>query len=224
MNDPNQNDGYPVIIRFRKAGLMRFVGHLDWQAMQQAMYIRAGFRIVMGDGPTKKLRMKTSPPTPVGVESECELTYLLLKELIYPMEIGRRLSGECPEGIGIMKVQDAKFVPRKNPFAPIEASEYTLEVAKEAGGAVSGLLESMKDDPVPEGLDEKVKKQVWAKILEIEREDGNFKLLVKQGEGDTFHGARCAEFLMDSLGLADYPVFRKANYLRLKPSKRVLFR
>ena len=126
MTDPNQPLAFPILIRFAKTGLMRFVGHLDFQAMQQAMFLRAGFKIVIGEGPSHRLRLKTSPPTPVGVESRCEFTYLMLSEQVYPEEAERRLNEQCPDGIEVVNVQDAidddvaKF-PAKGPMRHVSA-------------------------------------------------------------------------------------------------------
>jgi radical SAM-linked protein len=228
MADPNQAVQYPLIIRFRKAGLMRFVGHLDWQAMQQSMLIRAGFKLALGEGPTKKLRMKTSPPTPVGVESDCEVTYVLLNELVYPEESRRRLQIECPEGIEILKVRDAGMLARKNPFAAIEATEYSVDfgpdLAPETRDSIMRMMSGFIGGQAPEEVDEKTARQVWGKIIDVRNDGEKLNILAHQLEGDTFHAARCAEYLVQNLGLPHYPIFRKVDYYRLKPSKRALYR
>jgi radical SAM-linked protein len=135
MPDIGQQMTYPILIRFAKTGLMRFIGHLDWQALQQAMFLKAGLGIAVGEGPTHRLRMKTSPPTPVGVASRTELTYLLLADPLYPEEAARRLDAVCPDGIEVVAVKDAGRLARKNPFGTIEATLYDLDLGDRAQDA-----------------------------------------------------------------------------------------
>jgi radical SAM-linked protein len=227
MTDPNQPIAFPILIRFARTGLMRFIGHLDFQALQQAIFLRAGLKIVVGEGPTHRLRLKTSPPTPVGVESLCEFTYLLLTERIYPEEAERRLSEQCPDGIEIISVRDAGHLVRKNPLGAIEATGYSIDFGDDVGQseieAATQLLRQIKDGTPPENAEEDVSK-FWGRILEISPENGSPGLLALQREGETFHAARCADYLEKTLNLPHYPIFRKLDYYRLKPSRRALFR
>jgi radical SAM-linked protein len=228
MTDPNQPMLFPLLIRFAKTGLMRFVGHLDWQAMQQAMFLRAGLPMGLGEGPTHKLKMKTSPPTPVGVASRAEFTYLLLAEPVQPDEAARRLSGQCPEGIEIVAAKDAGFMVRRNPFSTIEAASYHVEfgdgVLDERLGEIIAALEMMSSPEAPESENPDEIKGFWGRVLEAGRRDDTVNLVVRQMEGDTFHGAKCAAFLQDRLSLPHFPIFTKLDYYRLKPSRRRLFR
>jgi radical SAM-linked protein len=248
MRNPGTQISHPLIVRFAKTGLMRFIGHLDWQALQQSMFLLSGLKILVSEGPTHRLKMKTSPPTPVGVESMTELTYLLLTEAVYPDEAARRLSAHCPEGLHVVATGNAGHLTRKNPFGTIEAAGYKLN----PGDGVSGVefekvmetLERIKSGPVPEeknkhrgteaqrgirrnkeisNKDDGVK-QFWGRILEIEPDDESIHLLVMQKEGETFHAAKCAGYIQKSLNLVHYPLFTKLDYYRLKPSKRKLFR
>ncbi len=236
MTDSNQPIVYPVLIRFGKTDLMRFVGHLDWQALQLALFLRAGLSIAISDSPTRRLKLKTSPPTPVGVACRTELTYLPLTERIYPQEAARRLQEQCPDGVDIISVRDAGQLPGKNPFRTIEASAYILDLS---GGisdshieaiqathieALQATLEKIRTDPPPDGIEPDRVKQFWGRIIEMELDNKSIRLLALQKEGETFHAARCATFLQENLGLPHYPLFTKLDYYRLKPSKRRLFR
>ncbi len=227
MTDPNQPISYPLLIRFAKAGLMRFVGHLDWLALQQAMFLKAGFKIVVGEGPTRKLRMKSSPPTPVGVESRTELTYLALAEALYPREALRRLLAHCPDGVEVVACMDAGHLARKNPFVAIEATMYSVEFGDGIDSTklaeIIPAFENIRDNSPPDDVDPDLVKKFWGRILEVDVKNGKIDLLVKQLEGDTFHAAQCAEFLESNLDLPHYPIFTKMDYYRLKPSKRRLF-
>jgi len=204
---------------------MRFIGHLDWQAMQQALYIKAGFKIAIGEGPTRKLKMKTSPPTPVGVESMCEYTYLQLAEALYPCEAIRRLVNICPDGIEPVMAMDASHLSTKNPFAMIAAASYKFSPGNGSSGEISSSvideLERIRTGSVDGSAEET--KAFRGRILEINPDSGNINLLVKQEEGDTFHGAKCAAWLEETLSLPYFPIFTKLDYFRLKPSKRRLF-
>lgn len=219
---------YPVLIRFAKTDLMRFVGHLDWLNIQQTMFLRAGIPVGTGDGPTHRLRMKTSPPTPVGVESFAEFTYLLLSSAIYPDEIQRRLAEHCPEGIKIISVRDAGYLLRKNPFVTIEAASYMInpgnDISETTYADILAELETIKSGKPPNNIDYEELKPFWGRILEISNDGASISLIVDQREAFTFHGAKCASYLMSKLRLPHYPIFTKLDYYRLKPSKRRLFR
>ncbi len=218
---------YPILIRFAKAGLMRFVGHLDWLGLQQAMFLRAGLRIVTGEGPTHRLKIKTSPPTPVGVASLTELTYLLLAQPLYPEEVKRRLSSQIPEGIEVVAVKDAGHLARKNPFAAIEATKYTFELGEGVTDSktsdVIAALEKIRSDDPPDASEVEDVGAFWGRIIEIEKSETQTALIARQLEGNTFHAAKCAAFLEKSLALPHYPKFTKLDYYRLTPSRRRLF-
>jgi radical SAM-linked protein len=228
MTDPNQPIAYPLLVRFAKTGMMRFVGHLDWLALQQAMFLKAGFAIVMGEGPTRRLKFKCSPPTPVSVASRCEFTYLLLADRLYPEEAMRRLRPQCPEGIEVLAVSDAGYLVRKNPFGRIEAASYRLELGENTTdsplGAAADILGSIVDGRLSGETDAEELKGFKDRVLEFAPSDGSLSLLCLQREGDTFHGAKCAEFLEKKLDLPHYPLFTKMDYYRLTPSKRMLFK
>jgi len=227
MTDPNQSISFPLLVRFSKSGLMRFIGHLDWQALQQSIFITAGLKIAIGSGPTRKLKIKTSPPTPVGVESLTELTYLSLAEALYPEEAQRRLDNVCPEGITVNFCRDAGQMVRKNPFGKIEAASYAVNlgstITESQLDAVISVLESAKDSNLPENIDPEDVKKFWRRVHDVSVDKNTINLFVKQLDGDTFHAAQCAGFLQAQLDLSDYPIFTKQNYFRVTPSKRKLF-
>jgi len=227
MTDPNQAINFPLLIRFTKDGLMRFIGHLDWQALQQSIFIKAGFKIAIGDGPTHKLKLKTSPPTPVGVESNTELTYLSLAEALYPDEAQRRLGSVCPDGISVVFCRDAGHLMRKNPFSKIEACSYSVNfgdgISDDQLRDASELLNTSVGETPPDGTDPEDVKKFWGRIHEVDLVDGKLNLFVKQMDGDTFHAAQCASFLEKQIELPNYPIFTKLDYFRLTPSKRKLF-
>ena len=183
MTDPNQPVLYPILIRFAKTGLIRFVGHLDWQGMQHAIFLRAALAMGVGKGPSHRLKIKTSPPTPVGVGSMVELSYLLLTEPIYPDEAARRISNHCPDGISVVAAKDAG-IGSKNPFGRIEATNYKIELGKgvseETIGRVVEMLQSMKDNPTPEDADKDEIKPFWNRIIEISTDNGQITLMADQ--------------------------------------------
>jgi radical SAM-linked protein len=230
MTDPNQAVSYPLLIRFAKTGLMRFVGHLDWQAMQMKIFLRAALPLSVGEGPTHRLKIKTSPPTPVGVGSQVEFTYLMLSDPLYPDEALRRLTPHCPQGIEILAVKDAGLLVRKNPFGTIEACGYRVDFGDDTPpGKIDAALTLLKlmtssYENNPEGLNPEDIKPFWGRISDLAHEGSAITLLAKQLEGETFHGAKCATFLQERLDLPHYPLFTKLDYYRLTPSKRRLFR
>jgi len=188
------------------------------------MYLKAGLPIVIGEGPTKKLRIKTSPPTPVSVASEVEFTYILMAERIYPDEVARRLNSICPEGISVMAVSDAGHLARKNPFGKIEAASYVLNFPWTLSGELPDSISETFRAIIENRLDNEPETDGFAgRILEFSRTEEGYKLMTLQREGDTFHGAKCASYLENKFSLPGYPQFTKTHYYRLKPTMRRLF-
>ncbi len=227
MTDPNQPVSFPIIVRFKKAGLMRFIGHLDWQALELAMFIKAGLKIVVSAGPSRRLKIKTSPPTPVAVASNTELTCIQLAHAIYPDEAKRRLIEVCPEGIDVVSVRDAGLLPKKNPFGVIEACGYELDpgngIEKEVLEITMITLQEIRTGEIPDDVSREEVKQFWGRIIELSQNDDAIHLIVRQQEGNTFHAARCADYLEARLNLKHYPLFTKLDYYRLKPRVKKLF-
>ncbi|HEX9744466.1 MAG TPA: DUF2344 domain-containing protein [bacterium] len=221
MNQPGQQQTFPILIRFKKAELMRFIGHLDWLTLQTSLFLKAGMVISQSQGPTKRLKIKTSPPTPVGVASECEITYLQLLENIYPDEATRRLNDYCPDGVECMFCLDGSDYSSKNPFKSIEASEYILN-PKSDPVPVMELLEKIKaGDLIDE--DPYVLKPMSGRILELENIGDELRVVSPQVEGKALHAAKCASFIQEKLVLEHYPVFTRANFYRLNPTKKKLY-
>lgn len=227
MNNQPQDVLFPILIRFSKTGLMRFIGHLDWLALQEVIFLRAGLSISQSLGPTKRLKIKCSPPTPVGVASKCEYTYLQLTGRIYPDELARRLNAQCPDGIDVLYCLDAGQLKVKNPFAALEAVEYSLETGVDTPeneiGRIFDLLAEIKNSPPPEDIEPESVKQFWGRIIELNRAESPIKILAHQSEGKAFHAAKCAGFLQERLELRNYPIFTREEYFRLTPQSRKLF-
>ena len=227
MSTVDRNIYHPLLIRFARTDLMRFIGHLDWVALQQSIFLRSGFKLSQSPGPTKRIVIKTSPPTPLGTASMAEFTYVQLVDHIYPEEAARRMSGHCPDGIRVMYCRDAALLKRKNPFGSIEAAMYSLDLGSDSDASsfelVMSALEKIRSGEIPDGMDPDEIKGFWGRILEIDRDADCINLLCPQVEGKAFHATKCAQFLQDTLGIPHFPIFTKLDYYRLAPSKRRLF-
>jgi radical SAM-linked protein len=99
-----------VRIRFRKAGDLRLVSHLDLMRSLERVLRRAAlpFRMTEGFHPTPRLVLAQS--LPLGVVGHREVAELELTEEINPDEVVSRLRAQAPPGIEFLS---AKRIPTK---------------------------------------------------------------------------------------------------------------
>ena len=89
-------------IKFRKYGVMRFIGHLDVMRFFQKSMRRAGIPIAFTGGYSPHMIMSFAQPLGVGVTSNGEYLDIELKEEIDPQEAVRRLNEVMVEGIEVV--------------------------------------------------------------------------------------------------------------------------
>ena len=88
-------------IKFRKYGVMRFIGHLDVMRFFQKAMRRAGIPIAFTGGYSPHMIMSFAQPLGVGVTSDGEYLDIELKEETDCKEAVRRLNEVMVEGIEV---------------------------------------------------------------------------------------------------------------------------
>ena len=79
-------------IKFRKYGIMRFIGHLDVMRYFQKAMRRADIPIAFTGGYSPHMIMSFAQPLGIGVTSDGEYLYIELKEPVASDEAVKRLN------------------------------------------------------------------------------------------------------------------------------------
>jgi len=90
---------YRYRARFRKAGKLRFLGHLDLTRMLMRTLRRAGVPLVYSQGFNPKPKVSFGPALPVGVVSEGEYMDFESWDSFDPDELQRRAQAAAPAGL-----------------------------------------------------------------------------------------------------------------------------
>jgi len=126
-----------VRIHFVKAGLARFIPHLDFMEVVKRALRMAEAPVAMSQGFNKRERLSAGFPTPLGVESEAELVDVDLYGDV-DGDIIRRLNASLPEGIAAsdLRVLDMKAVSL---MALTGVIEYRVTAESGIGAVIDGL-------------------------------------------------------------------------------------
>ena len=117
-----------VRIRFRKYGVMRFVGHLDLMRYFQKAIRRAGIPIRYSEGFSPHQILTFASPLSVGLTSDGEYMEVDLVDTLFNNDIDdliRRLDAQMADGISIVS---AHILPEKakNAMAALCAARYRV--------------------------------------------------------------------------------------------------
>jgi radical SAM family uncharacterized protein/radical SAM-linked protein len=98
-----------IRLKFRKAGEMRFLSHLELAHLFYRASRRAGLSLCFSEGFHPMPRIIFATALPVGMESLSEIVDMECEGKITPSEVAEKLNQTLPPGIKIMKAEE---VPR----------------------------------------------------------------------------------------------------------------
>lgn len=122
-------------IKFRKYGVMRFIGHLDVMRYFQKAMRRAGIPISFTGGYSPHMIMSFAQPLGVGVTSDGEYLDIELKEDIDPARAVRQLNDVMAEGmevVGFNRIPDDK---KSSGMTIVAAASYRVTLLVSARSA-----------------------------------------------------------------------------------------
>lgn len=105
VKDAISSPGKPQVtcrLRLTKKGPARFMSHLDFIRAVERAVRRAGLPVALTEGFHPHPRMSFSPALPVGVESECELVDVELRETPGADQVKEKLELSLPAGLRLM--------------------------------------------------------------------------------------------------------------------------
>lgn len=123
-------------IKFRKYGVMKFIGHLDVMRYFQKAMRRAEIPIAFTQGFSPHMIMSFANPLGVGLTSDGEYFDIELTEPIASREAVRRLNEVMAEGMEVISFVQIPEEKKATGMAIIEAADY-LAIPKGEGGWIT---------------------------------------------------------------------------------------
>ena len=114
-----------VRIRFKKEGVMKYIGHLDVMRYFQKLLRRADIPIAYSQGLSPHQIMSFAMPLSTGLESDGEYVDIEITERITTDEAKRRMNAHNVEGIEILSFKELPD-GAKNAMASISAADYSV--------------------------------------------------------------------------------------------------
>ncbi len=114
-----------VRIRFKKEGVMKYIGHLDVMRYFQKLLRRSDIPIAYSQGLSPHQIMSFAMPLSTGLESDGEYVDIEITERVTSAEAKKRMNAHNVEGIEILSFKE---LPEgaKNAMASISAADYTV--------------------------------------------------------------------------------------------------
>ena len=155
-------------IKFRKYGVMKFIGHLDVMRYFQKVMRRADIPIAFTSGYSPHMIMSFAQPLGIGVTSDAEYLDIELTEPISSADAVRQMNAVMVEGIDIVSFVEISDDKKQSGMTIVAAADY-LALPK-SGSTYEG-------DSFPESWRESIDRfmsqeqiVVWKKTKRSEKE------------------------------------------------------
>ena len=132
-----------VRIKFRKNGVMKFIGHLDVMRYFQKVMRRADIPIAFTGGFSPHMIMSFANPLGVGLTSDGEYFDIELTEPISSAEAIRRMNATMVEGMEVVSFVEIPDEKKSTGMAIVEAADY---LSKPIKGVLPDNWEEMLDN------------------------------------------------------------------------------
>ena len=119
-------------IKFRKYGVMKFIGHLDIMRYFQKAMRRAEIPIAFTGGYSPHMVMSFANPLGVGLTSDGEYFDIELSESVDFAQAVRRLNEVMVEGMEIVNMIEISDDKKKTGMAIVAAADYLSEFVMES--------------------------------------------------------------------------------------------
>lgn len=113
-------------IKFRKYGVLKFIGHLDVMRYFQKAMRRADIPIAFTGGYSPHMIMSFAQPLGLGITSEGEYMDIELKEHISSSDAVKQLNAAMVEGIDIVSFREISDDKKSSGMTIVAAAEYLI--------------------------------------------------------------------------------------------------
>lgn len=121
-----------VRIKFRKYGVLKFIGHLDVMRFFQKVMRRAEIPIAFTGGYSPHMIMSFASPLGIGLTSDGEYVDIELTEPISSEEAVKRMNAVMVEGMEIVSFRQISEEKKATGMAIVAAADYFVNVQKGA--------------------------------------------------------------------------------------------
>ena len=115
-------------IKFRKYGVLRFIGHLDVMRFFQKLMRRADIPIAFTGGYSPHMIMSFASPLEIGLTSDGEYLDIELTAPVDSREAVKRMNEECVEGIEIISIRQISDEKKMTGMTILAAADYLISV------------------------------------------------------------------------------------------------
>ena len=132
-----------VRIKFRKYGVLRFIGHLDVMRFFQKVMRRADIPIAFTGGFSPHMIMSFASPLGIGLESDGEYLDIELREPIDSGIAVRRMNEVTVEGIEVLSFRQIAEEKKMTGMTILAAADYLISPKPgitESGSQTSGMV------------------------------------------------------------------------------------
>ena len=119
-------------IKFRKYGVLRFIGHLDVMRFFQKLMRRADIPIAFTGGYSPHMIMSFASPLGIGLTSDGEYLDIERTAPVDSREAVKRMNEECVEGIEIISIRQISDEKKMTGMTILAAADYLISVKKGA--------------------------------------------------------------------------------------------
>ena len=115
-------------IKFRKYGVLRFIGHLDVMRFFQKLMRRADIPIAFTGGYSPHMIMSFASPLGIGLTSDGEYLDIELTAPVDSLEAVKRMNKECAEGIEVISIRHIPDEKKMTGMTILAAADYLVSV------------------------------------------------------------------------------------------------
>lgn len=119
-----------VRIKFRKYGVLKFIGHLDVMRFFQKVMRRAEIPIAYTGGYSPHMIMSFASPLGIGLTSDGEYMDIELERPIAGSEAVKRMNAVMPEGMEVISFRRISEDKKATGMAIVAAADYLVSVRK----------------------------------------------------------------------------------------------
>lgn len=130
-------------IKFKKYGVLRFIGHLDVMRFFQKLMRRADIPIAFTGGYSPHMIMSFASPLGIGLTSDGEYLDIELSAPVDSAEAVKRMNAECVEGIEIINLRQIPDEKKMSGMTILAAADYL--VSAKSGSFPEGWKERFVD-------------------------------------------------------------------------------
>lgn len=171
-----------IRIKFRKYGVMKFIGHLDMMRYFQKCIRRAGVDIAYSEGFSPHQIMSFAAPLGVGITSDGEYLDIEVNSTKSSKEEVQNLNEVMAEGVEVVSYRRLKDTEKKA-MSVVAAADYELRIKDEYEAPhvdYEAALREFFDEPEQILIQKKTKKS--EKTMDIKKLVYAFRISLKEGK------------------------------------------